>query len=476
MRKIYLFLLLIVGISVHSQNWAPINTTEKFCYSSDDTLDIINNVLWVDSLKTYGNQEVYFMNKIVKLFDEDQNHYMFDEPQFLADTIIISEDGSWEFIDAFPIPDDGGFKIYPLEDVGFQWSFLSGISAEIISKDTLSVFGEIDSVKTIQLSNNQQIILSKEHGIVNWRDEYTLVGIEGRDIGTNVIMFEDMFKNVDAGDILFVEKRETEVDYAVIGYVSEQRFEILEIEKYIDSVVMLAGCYYYTEYNWGYTTTYSNGYSTRELKYFRNDSTDIYPNEAITNTWENSNQQPFGTTISKISEHKFGGLNKTQIVYAGEWGDASVFEECEDLYPSIYCPNLYDLNLFEYSENYGILEYQIGFFEHWFSQELVGVIDDGDTLGTIYPLDMFVGTNQLSTTSNWFIYPNPAKDHISLHSSQTGNITYQIYHYSGILVEEQRITKRDDEILIPIQELSSGVYLIKLIQNQQTEVHKFLKE
>mgnify|MGYP005840483777 CR=1 FL=1 len=99
-----------------------------------------------------------------------------------------------------------------------------------------------------------------------------------------------------------------------------------------------------------------------------------------------------------------------------------------------------------------------------------------DTLGTIYPLEMFVGINQLTTNSNWHVYPNPAKEFVNLSSSQTGNITCQIYNYSGILMEEQTLNKTEEEIFISLDGFSSGVYLVKLIQNDQTEVLKFVKE
>ena len=475
MKKNLLFLILIISLPAFSQNWAPINSTEKFCYSSDDTLEIINNVLWVDSVKSFNNQEVYYMNKIVKLFDEEQNHYMYNEPQFLADSIIISEDGSWEFVDAFPIPDDGGFKIYPLEDVGFQWNFLSGIIAEIIGKDTLSVFDEIDSVKTIQLSNNQQIVLSKEHGIINWRDEYTLVGIEGRDLGTNVFMFEDMFKNVDAGDVFCTESFQSIVDLNFTTFRYQERLHIISIEKYADSVIIYGEKFSYSEANYsGDTIIYNWENDEASRKYYRNDSTDIYPNLPVTNSWENSNQYPYGTTISKISNHEFGGLKKTQIVYPGEWGDASVFDECENLYPRIYCPTMYDLNLFEYSVNYGILEYEVVYFENGKRLELVGVIDDGDTIGTIYPIDMFVGTNQLTSNSNWLVYPNPAKDFITLETSlEKSQADYKIYNINGLLLKEGVLAK--NEYSISVNEFPAGMYFIELNINGEKSTKKWIK-
>ncbi len=130
----------------------------------------------------------------------------------------------------------------------------------------------------------------------------------------------------------------------------------------------------------------------------------------------------------------------------------------------------------EYSQLYTIFEWKLFGFEWAHEYDLIGVIDDGDILGIIYPDELLLGTNQLSTNSNWFIYPNPAKDQINLHSSKTGNITYQIFNYSGVLVLEQLLNKTAEEISISVDDFSSGVYLVKLIHNDQTEVLKFVKE
>jgi hypothetical protein len=470
MRKFYLFLLSAIAFSAFSQNWTPINTTEKFCYSSDDTLEIINNVLWVDSVKSFNNQEVYYMNKIVKLIDEEENQYKYNEPQFLADSIIISEDGSWEFVDDFPIPDDGGFKLYPYEDVGFQWNFLSGITAEIESKDTLSIFGEPDSIKTIQLSNNQQIIISKEHGIINWRDEYILVGIEGRELGINVLKFEDLFSNISVGDVFCVESYNYVADEQVTGYTKKARITITEMAMFSDSIILELESFYKIDYEWGSTSSVENGYALYDEKYNRNEYTDAYPNTAVDlDFWT-----PDIQTIQKSGIYKFGGEKKTQIKYEGIWWNSNTFFECEHLYPNILCPENYVLYTIEHSAMFGFKEYTLSAFEYWEGSNIVGAIVGGDTIGTIYTGPVFLGTNQLTSNTNWLVYPNPAKEFITIQTPQEkSQADYKIYNINGILLKEGDLNQKESRI--SVNELPNGMYFIELSINGEKSTQKWIK-
>lgn len=470
-RDLLLFLLLFGFLGLYSQNWAPINTTEKFCYSSDDTLDIINNVLWVDSVKIFGNQEVYYLNKIIDLFNEEDNKYMYDEPQFLLDSIILSEDGGWYFVDDFPIPDNDNFYLFPNANLGYEWDFSSGITAQISAVDTSVIFGIQDSIKQIDLSNGQRIVISKEHGIVNWKDEYSLVGIEGRDLGSTVFKFEDMFEKISVGNILCRKSYEWIADETVTGFLSQERQKILEIERFADSIVIQIEFHKNTRYEWGSTITYSNSYGIRDMKYYRNDSTDIYPNMGIYN-----GNYDEGNVITSIAPHKWSGPKKTQKTYEGVWGPASVFYECEDLYPKILCPHNYNLVLVEYSRDYGFLESEFSGFEYGTGEVLEGIIDNGDTLGVIYPLEMFVGNDEPMSNLEWHIYPNPTQNILKISSSKMGGIEYQIFHVSGQLIQQKKIRKAANNQKIDISHLANGAYILKILMDGEVFQQKFIKQ
>jgi hypothetical protein len=282
-----------------------------------------------------------------------------------------------------------------------------------------------------------------------------------------------MYANISAGDVVCLHSGYWWADETVEGWSKETRMDIVQVAKYQDSIVISANVTSNTSYYWkNAESVVSKSY--KNLVYYRDEYTDAYPNETI----NISVPAIDAVIISKLSEHQWGGIKKTQLVMPNEWGmNVSALIPCEGLYSYELCVNNSDeLFLVEPSVKWGFSEFYEEGFEWGGHKELVGIIDNGDTTGTIYPIEMFVGTNQLTSNSNWLVYPNPTNDQVQLQSSQIGNITYQIFNYSGILIYEQPINKTDKEISIPVDGLSAGVYLLKLIQNNQTEVLKFMKE
>ena len=478
MKKNLLFLILVISLPAFSQNWAPINTTEKFCYSTDDTIDIINNVLWVESFEQNGDEQVYQLNKIARPVEDEDFQYLYNEPQFLLDQITILENGEWICLDTFFTPLDTlqEFSLFPNAGLNVSWDFTDELQAEVTEMGVQEILGESDSIKTIALSDNSEIILSKEHGIINWRNQYQLIGIEGRDLGVLVPDFEDMYANVTEGDVACIYKEHWQADETVVGWYEKRRIEIESVEKYQDSIVIV-GNVFSLFYQWWKSPEIIE-LTSQTLVFHRSRSTDIYPNDTLLIDNINSNVDG-SVVISKLDYHDWGGLKKSQIVYNIEnYGESTCFYFCSGLFSYELCSfSMFpEYLLLEHSVNFGFQEFYDSGFEWGNSDRLVGYIDEGIEYGEIYPRDMFVGTNQLTLNSNWLVYPNPAKDQIFLHSSQTGSINYQIFNYSGILIDEQTINKTDKEVAISVDEFPSGVYLVKLIQNDQTEVLKFLKK
>ncbi len=167
MKKLFLFLSLLVAFSLYSQNWAPINTTEKFCYSTDGDNEIVNNVLWVDSTKQMGDHEIYHFNKIVAPCDtcSDNSYMLMNQPQFLLDKVKIYENGEWIF-ESY----NQQFTLLPYANLNEVWLFdeENNITAEVVSEISIEVIGEQDSVKIISLSAGDGFALTKNHGILYW--------------------------------------------------------------------------------------------------------------------------------------------------------------------------------------------------------------------------------------------------------------------------------------------------------------------
>ena len=475
-KNVLVFLMLLTGLSLYSQNWAPINTTEKFCYETD-TVGLISHVLWVDSISPNSNPELLYLNKIAVPWETaGENTYINFQSDFLLDEVEIYASGEWYFNDTlYPYLTYENFSIFPYLGLGESWEFANNITATISEQSVMEIFGDQDSVKTILLSTGQEIILSKNYGIINWMDEYQLIGIEGRDLGIRVPTFDDMFRNISAGDVVCYNEGQWWADEQVEGWNKQSRFDIIDIAFYTDSVVIGAYVRSNTSYFWKNSSTESNS-SYQEMVFYPTVITEAYPNEAV--YVESDYYQGF--VVNKLGTHKWGGQKKTQVVYENNDGwPSSLFYECDELYFYELCPADYDYNdhvLLEYTPEYGFLEYFDSGFEWGGNKDLVGIIDNGDTLGIIYPIDMFVGQEEIDNPSDLMLYPSPTKEKLHLKTDKTGLVTWSIFDISGRLVQTGTKKKRTEDIVIRVGNLPKGVFILQVEINEQIIRKKFIKE
>ncbi len=480
MKKNLLFILMLTfSIGLFAQDWAPINTSERFCYSSDDTLDMINNVLWVESFEQVDDIQAYYLNKITIPFENGEGSlFLYNQPQFLLDDIWVYPDGNWVFQDTFflPIEELESYTLKPGASLSTTWDFATNITATITEIGVMDLFGEEDSIKTISVSNGLEIVLSKEHGIVNWNNEYQLIGIEGRDLGFQVPNFEDMYADISEGDVVCVNRTRAWADGEVHNIQISERIEIESITWYEDSLEIYAYVRSkYLEWNPGYSLEFTEGYRT--ITKYRTSFTDAYPNELL--YFEDySLTISEGFLISKLSHHKWGGLMKSQVLFEAEsMGVSSSLYQCEGLYSYELCPIDYgDFLKVEHSTKYGFLELLNWGFEWSAEVELTGYLHDGDTLGYIYPLDVFLGQQELASSNNFQIYPSPAKESIKIQTHETGEINYHIFNISGQLIMEGRMEKSFEDLEIDISELQNGIYILQFDHDHQVSRSKFIKQ
>jgi len=479
MKNISFLLFMLLSQLVYSQNWAPINTTEKFCYSTDDTLDMINNVLWVDSLSMDGDTILYYFNKIAIPYQNGfGSEFLFNQPQFLLDEVQVYPSGEWVFHDTFflPIEEIESFMIIPNMQLNDSWDFTDDLTALVSDVGITSIFGQQDSVKTILLSDDSQILLSKNFGIINWRNQYQLIGIEGRDLGVLVPSFDDLFAQISSGDVVCYHNGRWQADETVTGWNTYIRMDIETVSRYEDSIVFHAYVRSNTIYYWKNNSAEENkGY--QDIVVYRSRFTDVYPNDTLNVSWEYSPMDN-GILISKLARHKWGGIKKTQYLVENDlMGNVSLLYTCEGLYSYELCTSEYsDYLLMEHSVDYGFLEYYDAGFE-WGGQEtLVGIINDGDTLGIIYPIDLFTGNQELSSASYTTVYPSPAKDHLFIHSLKTGKLKWFIFNISGQVMMQGILEKSRDDVELSISQLPKGIYIIQIEIEGQLSRKKILKE
>ena len=87
---------------------------------------------------------------------------------------------------------------------------------------------------------------------------------------------------------------------------------------------------------------------------------------------------------------------------------------------------------------------------------------------------MTTGVENLNT-EDLSIYPNPANETITIEPKQnTGEFTLAIYYMNGQELIKQKT--KDSQIQIDISGLPSGVYFVKLINDKNVLVRKFIKK
>ncbi|NPD44463.1 MULTISPECIES: T9SS type A sorting domain-containing protein [unclassified Lentimicrobium] len=477
-KNLLLLLMLVMSIGLFAQDWAPINSTERFCYSSDDTLDMINNVLWVETFEEVDDAQVYHLNKIAIPFENGEGSlFLYNQPQFLLDDVWVFPDGDWVFQDTFflPIEELETYTLKPNASLNDSWDFAGNITATISEIGMMDLFGQEDSIKTILVSNGLGIILSKNHGIVNWNNEYQLIGIEGRDLGFQVPNFEDMYAEISAGDVICYHINNWAADDQTYGWISDVRYDIENVTRYEDSIVFNAFVRTNTDWYWKSSNQISTkGYE--DIVVYRNRFTDAYPNDTLfIQGGPDMYNYSEGIAISKLSNFKWGGLKKTQFTYEGDWPFANLMYHDEGLYSFELYP-VGESMLMEHSVEYGFLEYVNFGFEWGGERELVGVIDNGDTLGYIHPLDIFTGQKELSINNNSLVFPSPAKESITIQSQETGEYNYQVFNISGQLVLDRKQEKTLADLEIDISDLHNGVYILQIAMNNQIIRKKFIKQ
>ena len=155
LRTYFVILMLCLTGKAETQNWAPLDRTEKFDFSKSG-LTYITNTVWVDSAFLVGADSVYYLNHVVTNCDTCPAGYkLCNQPGILKQRMLKKPNGIYNF------RTPGSVVIKTLAPVGNVWLYdtAQSINAQVVSKTLIQVFGVNDSVKNISLSNGQTVTL-----------------------------------------------------------------------------------------------------------------------------------------------------------------------------------------------------------------------------------------------------------------------------------------------------------------------------
>ncbi len=86
---------------------------------------------------------------------------------------------------------------------------------------------------------------------------------------------------------------------------------------------------------------------------------------------------------------------------------------------------------------------------------------------------------QIDMDANVSIYPNPvnAELHVQFKSvNKTNKRSVDLYSFNGILLNSQRFTAEQSEVILDTSDLQSGIYVLKITEGKQSIEYKVIKE
>jgi len=511
MKSKTLLFLSLLSLSVTAQNWQPINKGWHYNYRFNNA-NLVTNTILVDSAKAIGADSIFYLNRI--LLDCDTCHaanfgtqyncdscfVLGNQPQFLQRTIIKKQNGIYQF------KDTGNIVLPTLAALNTTWLFdsLWNISATVTSINIETILGATDSVKTILLSSGDTIKFSKNFGITLYpykygRNKYhRLSGIEQLHIGEHVPNFWD-FNNFSAGDIFyyhydnysysgtvtpyqdhydtkatFLYKQDTDSGFSYtvkvvtsgssISYGGFPQVSFNPPYHYIDTIT---GFYFN-----GIGFEFENSYQNKRLSY------PCYMTLPWEGGWYNASgyEQSFYYLDSNNVLTKSFGIKPTNYLnnFSNEYLSSNYFEMHEVLnYNNLYYSfEIYDALSPSQRNAIKIVKFGIGAVSGaggGFSYQLMAYQIGSTTSGNIPTDDFLLGVENISSNTNFKVYPNPCKT-CYINGIENPN-DIMVFDILGKQINTSIDIK---ESTFTIQNLSSGIYFVRNLKSG--EIIKFVTQ
>lgn len=208
MKTIILALIFSFPLVLSAQNWAPINPerSPQFALEGEENIDFS---IKIDSAVTNEVMTWYYLHPVYLKCDtcqtpvsectSQQDSLYLKQMSLFGDSILIN-DGAYIFFGA-------NIDLYPDTPLDFSYDFTINEAEEInvtVTEYTeMEVFGILDSIKTFSFSDNREIVLSKNYGIISFTRQsgntQVLSGIPELELGDYFPGIRE-FYNFEVGD------------------------------------------------------------------------------------------------------------------------------------------------------------------------------------------------------------------------------------------------------------------------------------
>ena len=471
---------------VSAQNWALINPAYKYNYSNDGT-DTISNQVFVTHIDTLGVDSFrYELNKIgsrctpctdVPSWCDSSSGVHTGMAQFLGGQIL----GSGTEVRMIG-PDT--LLIKPLGTVGANWSSPSGGIATIVSSADTIIWGQADSVKTVQYADGRSLRISKEHGVVLSSDPFgahLLIGVQGGMNGGVHFPETIDFFDYQPGDILQYTGAHGGTDglcttdihfkrkYTVISRTELPGRTDYDM-RFVHHQVTISQPVWGPPNGWC-TSSIVSGVDTVHLgvehgawtmdNFFANGwLTDHWPG-AFASTPENTYQGEFGSSQHGFIWRSFiDAQGRTCLkpeqhaldpgAWPAEWRceqDSAFWQRSTDEMKNLFTAGV------------GLTSAAYFIFEHSGGIDLIGYDINGEQWGTILADDVVLGVSGQRTEADRFrIRQNPTTELLVVEHAEAGAF-YQVLDIHGAVRSTGRFSSSTEEIRIT--DLSNGAYILR---------------
>ncbi|HQA76544.1 MAG TPA: T9SS type A sorting domain-containing protein [Salinivirgaceae bacterium] len=475
--QISLILALISTISTFGQNFQTISSDRIAFFENE-----YNNVkaVRIDSVK-YQNDSLLFPFTTIQQLDYDC--FSPFEASWIGKSVIIKNNGLNEFINKM----GDTISIKTSANLGDTWIAFSlydslTIEASVVNYDTLTFIGVTDSVKTIKFHvydknmnlldwelNNMNIRISKFHGFVttfnfylfpNFQfdnpykteifEEYNLVGLSNPRAGINNLTWFEV-NDFQIGDELHILDTSSCLHSDGSGSATTNKaiYKYLERTDYSDSIVYRYSRKQSIHTVWTDSSDFRYYDDTLRTTIKADPLFDKLPGEPI--FYENDTYNYYMTNESLLSKNI--PLGYERYSFGGDlcW-HAYIFDGClrDDYYvkglggPYYSCSEAFC---------FGGAERSLVYYKK-------GGVTWGDPL-TITEI------SDVSISKSIMIFPNPAKNQITVNISDGNYQDLQIFIYDiqGKLQKTECLEPNNSTI--NISSLDSGIYILKISDNEK---------
>lgn len=492
MKKQLLLLSFLVSALSFAQNYQTVSSTQINYYGTVDQSYIL--ATRTDSIELVGLDSVFYSYKTVRENDTSTSEgclYLVG-PNWYGEKVIIQADGDNLFFnknnDSIRIETQAN-----LNDTFLVYVYPSGLDSIygwISAQDTLTILGDLDSIKTIDLFSttsfnilNPQLIISKNHGIVTWFAPYSFPEPYH---GPGIYLYEESFQLVGN-------------QYPREGITKPLRGEIFDFEvgdRFIYSYSDIdingwVGTYHYRE-----RTILSKTPGADQVQYLVHDTIraqywDGYPvftnysGSTYLQTYTNLSQEldtllPEEYDFTSESSWCYLGINTCGRLEESHFIN-SIFLTDLPAGPCIGYAGVSSGDLLtKYINGIGVLPssgWEWGYSVQYNSYLLYYSKVDEDTCGT----NSYMAVDENILTENPVkLFPNPTSGDVTILFETNPNSNYQLTltDVTGKIIYQENVSGASISagVILPTETFEPGIYFIILNDGANSVTTKLIKE